>query len=227
MTMHWPPQTRVDSTAIGQAQVLPESSDLGQSMALMGARINYPRNAEIYGECEPAEFVYLIISGTVRTSKILADGRRQIGGFYLPGDVFGLDMGDEHTFSAEALSDVTVLYVRRSAVLALAERDGHVARQLWAVTAGELAQAQSRVLLLIKSAQERLAGFLLEMAERARCGDTVELSMTRQDIADYLGLTIETVSRTLTALAEKATIEMPTARRILLRDRSALEVLNS
>jgi CRP/FNR family transcriptional regulator, nitrogen fixation regulation protein len=120
---------------------------------------------------------------------------------------------------------VTVLCVRRSAVLALADRDGQIARQLWAVTACELTQAQGRVLLLIKSAQERIAGFLLEMAERARCRDTVELSMSRQDIADYLGLTIETVSRTLTALAERATIEMPTARCIHLRNRDALEAL--
>jgi CRP/FNR family transcriptional regulator, nitrogen fixation regulation protein len=226
MTMHWPQTRQASSIALDQAGMLPEGSELAQSMALMGVRINFPRNAEIYGESEPAEFVYLIISGTVRTSKILADGRRQIGGFYMPGDVFGLDMGDEHTFSAEALSDVTVLYVRRSAVLTLAERDVHVARQLWAVTTRELAQAQSRVLLLIKSAQERIAGFLLEMAERARCRDTVELSMSRQDIADYLGLTIETVSRTLTVLAERATIEMPTARRIHLRNRAALEALN-
>lgn len=225
MTMHWP-QTRQENSMTGQASALPEDSDLGQAMALMGARIRFPRNAEIYGDAEPAEFVYLVASGTVRTSKILSDGRRQIGGFYHPGDIFGLDMGDEHTLSAEALSDVTLLYVRRSAVLALAERDGRIARQLWDVTARELTQAQGHVLLLIKSAQGRMAGFLLEMAERARCRDTVELSMTRQDIADYLGLTIETVSRTLTALAERATIEMPTARCIHLRDRAALEALN-
>jgi CRP/FNR family transcriptional regulator, nitrogen fixation regulation protein len=203
-----------------------DGSDLVQAMALMGARMSFPRNAEIYGEGEPADFVYQVVSGAVRTSKILSDGRRQIGGFYLPGDIFGLDLGDEHAFSAEAIGDATVIYVRRSAVLALADRDGHVARQLWAATARELSQAQRRVLLLIQSAQERLAGFLLEMAERARSNDSVDLAMTRQDIADYLGLTIETVSRTLTALAEEAVIEVPSARRILLRDRAMLEFLS-
>lgn len=226
MTMHWPQARHFDSPALGQPAMLPGGGELGQSIALMGARMNFARNAEIYGEAEPAEFVYQVVSGAVRTSKILADGRRQIGGFYLPGDIFGLDIGDEHSFSAEVISDASVIYVRRSAVLALAERDVRVARQLWAATARELAQSQSRVLLLIKSAQERIAGFLLEMAERASCGDAVDLPMTRQDIADYLGLTIETVSRTLTTLVERATIEMKTTRRIQLRDRAALETLN-
>lgn len=225
MTMHVR-QTR-PATPVPAHEAPPlDGSGLAQAMALMGARMSFPRNAEIYGEGEPADFVYQVVSGTVRTSKILSDGRRQIGGFYLPGDSFGLDLGDEHAFSAEAIGHVTVVYVRRSAVLALADRDGHVARQLWAATARELSQAQRRVLLLIQSAQERLAGFLLEMAERARSGDSVDLAMTRQDIADYLGLTIETVSRTLTALAEKAVIELSSTRRILLRDRAALEFMS-
>lgn len=201
-------------------------SELAEAIALMGARMSFPRNAEIYGEGEPTDFVYQLLSGTVRTSKILVDGRRQIGGFYLPGDLFGLELSDEHAFSAEAIGEVTVVFVRRSAVLALADRDGCVARQLWTATARELTQAQNRLLLLIKSAQERLAGFLLQMADRAGGGDAIELPMTRQDIADYLGLTIETVSRTLTALAEDAVIELPSARRICLRDRETLEFLN-
>lgn len=225
MTMHVRQTRPATPLPVHDAPPL-DGSDLVQAMTLMGARMSFPRNAEIYGEGEPADFVYQVVSGAVRTSKILSDGRRQIGGFYMPGDIFGLDLGDEHAFSAEAIGDVTVLYVRRSAVLALADRDGHLARQLWAATARELSQAQRRVLLLIQSAQERLAGFLLEMAARAAGGDSVDLPMTRQDIADYLGLTIETVSRTFTALAEEAVIEVPSTRRILLRDRAMLEFLN-
>ena len=225
MTMHVR-QTRPATPVLAHEAPPLDGHDLVQAMTLMGARMSFPRNAEIYGEGEPADFVYQVVSGAVRTSKILSDGRRQIGGFYLPGDIFGIDLGDEHAFSAEAIGDVTVLYVRRRAVLALADRNGHVARQLWAATARELSQAQRRVLLLIQSAQERLAGFLLEVAERARSGDSVDLAMTRQDIADYLGLTIETVSRTLTALAEEAVIELPSKRRILLRDRAALEFMS-
>jgi CRP-like cAMP-binding protein len=83
-----------------------------------------------------------------------------------------------------------------------------------------------RVLLLIKSAQERVASFLLEMADRAAGGNVVELPMSRQDIADYLGLTIGTVSRTLTCLESTAAIEVPSSRRIVLRNRSALNRLN-
>jgi len=201
-------------------------SPLAQHIQLSGAAMSFPRNAEIFGENESADYLYKLISGTVRTYKILSDGRRQIGGFYLPGDVFGLEFGDEHTQSAEAMSDAKVLVVKRSTLTALAGRDAAVARDLYALTARELQRVQNRILLLIKTAQERVASFLLEMAERVPCGDAVELPMSRQDIADYLGLTIETVSRTLTSLESAAAIEVPTSRRIVLRNRPELNRLN-
>jgi len=197
------------------------------SIDLMGAPMSFARNAEIYGEGEPADYLYKVIRGTVRTYKVLSDGRRQIGAFYMPGDVFGLEMGDEHAFSAEAITEAKVLVVKRGALVALAERDSDVARQLWALTGRELSRVQDHIMLLIKTAQERVAGFLLEMAERASSDGAVELPMSRQDIADYLGLTIETVSRTLTTLENAAAIELPTSRRIVLRNRSALSRLNS
>jgi CRP/FNR family transcriptional regulator, nitrogen fixation regulation protein len=90
-----------------------------------------------------------------------------------------------------------------------------------------LQRVQEHSLVLIKSAEERVAGFLLEMEERVPSGGAVELPMSRQDIADYLGLTIETVSRTLTHLESVAAIEVPTSRRIVLRNRSALRRLNA
>ena len=195
-------------------------------MDLMGALMPYGRNAEIYGETDPADYLYKVVSGAVRTYKILSDGRRQIGGFYLPGDVFGLESGDEQTLAAEAVTDAKVLIVKRSAVSALAARDATVASELYALTARELRRAQDRILLLVKSAQERVASFLLEMTERAAAGNTIDLPMSRQDIADYLGLTIETVSRTLTSLESAAAIEVPASRRIVLCNRSALTRLN-
>jgi CRP/FNR family transcriptional regulator, nitrogen fixation regulation protein len=194
---------------------------------LIGAVMPFVRNAEIYGENEPADYLYKVISGTVRTYKVLSDGRRQIGAFYLPGDVFGFETGEAHSFSAEAISDTKVLVIRRNAVTALAARDHAVACELLAITAGELARAQAHVMLLIKTAQERVAGFLLEMADRAAGPHEVDLPMSRQDIADYLGLTIETVSRTLTQLENSAAIALPTSRRIVLRNRAALRQLNS
>src|SRR5215468_2827676 len=167
---------------------------------LMGACMPFAANAEIYGENEPADYLYKVVSGTVRTYKVLVDGRRQIGAFHLPGDVFGFETGDEHTFSAEAITDCKVAVIKRSALMAVAARDNEVAHQMWALTARELHRVQSHMLLLIKSAQERVATFLLEMAERVSGQGAVELAMSRQDIADYLGLTIETVSRTLSWL---------------------------
>ena len=204
------------------------SRNLNNSVELMGAPMPFARNTEIYGENEPAEYLYKVISGAVRTYKVLADGRRQIGAFYLPGDIFGLEAGAEHAFSAEAVSDSNVLVIKRSAVMDLAARDSGIAQQLWTVTGCELQRAQEHVLLLIKSAQERVAGFLVEMAKRAPgAASTIQLAMSRQDIADYLGLTIETISRTLTQFEKSAAIALPTSRQIEIRNRAALARLNS
>jgi CRP-like cAMP-binding protein len=199
----------------------------GGTLEMMGAPMSYGRNEEIYGENEPAEYLYKVVSGTVRTSKFLDDGRRQVGQFYSPGDIFGMEAGAEHSFSAEAITEAKVLVIKRSAVEALAARDNEVARQLWTMTQRELERMQGHVLLLIKTAQERVAGFLLEMADRIKSTSEVELPMSRQDIADYLGLTIETVSRTLTNLEKNAAIALPTSRRIVLRNRAALRKLNA
>lgn len=203
------------------------SVGLGSSIEMVGAPMPFSRNAEIYGENEPAEYLYKVVSGAVRTYKVLNDGRRQIGAFYLPGDIFGLEVGGEHTFSAEAVADSKVLVIKRSALVALASRDNEVARQLWTMAAAELQRAQNHIMLLIKTAQERVAGFLLEMAARNSGANEVELPMSRQDIADYLGLTIETVSRTLTLLENAGAIVVPTSRRIVLRSRGALSRLNA
>src|SRR6516164_4258962 len=213
--------TRRPANAVHSDAVNADS--LSQSMHLMGATMSYPRDSEIFGENEPADYLYKVVSGSVRTYRILSDGRRQVGGFYLPGDIFGLEFADEHTLSAEAVSDTKVLVVKRSALSALAGRDPSVAQQLFALTGRELCRVQDRILLLIKNARERVAGFLLEMAERASENNTIELPMSRQDIADYLGLTIETVSRTLTSLETASAIEVsPSSRRIVLRNRAAL-----
>src|SRR5215469_11778980 len=161
------------------------TDSLSQTMHLIGAMMAYPHNTEIFGENEPADYLYKVVSGSVRTYKILSDGRRQVSGFYLPGDIFGLEFADEHTLSAEAITGCKVLVVKRTALNALAGRDASVAQQLFALTGHELRRVQDRILLLIKCARERVAGFLLEMAERAS-GNIIELPMSRQDIADYL-----------------------------------------
>src|SRR6476659_7466430 len=197
------------------------------AIELMGALMPFARNSEIYGENEPADYLYKVVSGTVRTYKVLVDGRRQIGGFHLPGDMFGFESGEEHTFSAEAITDCKILVIKRSSVIALAARDNDIARQMWALTARELQRVQDHVMLLIKNARERVVGFLLDMEDRGAGGSAAGLPRSRQDIADYLGLTLETVSRTLTQLERAAAIELPTSRRIVLRNRPALSRLNA
>ncbi len=209
------------------SQAVPGTPPLAGAIEMMGAPMTYARNSEIFGEGEPADYLYKVVSGTVRTSKILADGRRQIGSFYMTGDIFGLEVGDDHTFSAEAITEAKVVVVRRSALLGLAARDGNVGRQLWTLAGRELARVQDHILLLVKTAQERVVCFLLEMAQRGPEGNAVELTMSRQDIADYLGLTIETVSRTLTMLEHEGAIELPTSRCIMLRKRATLARLNA
>ena len=200
---------------------------IARAIEEMGAAMSFPRDAKIYRENSPATYLYKVISGTVRTFKALSNGRRQIRAFYLPGDIFGVETGPEHAFCAEAITDAKVLVIERKAVVTLAARDNDVAHQLWSLTSRELKHARNHVLLLIQSAQERVAGFLLEMADRVPAGDEIELPMPRQDIADYLGLTIETVSRMMTQLEKRAAIALPTSRRIVLRSRSALNRTNA
>src|SRR5690348_1519612 len=118
------------------------------TIEMMGAPMSFPRNGEIYGEGEPADFVYKVVSGTVRTYKVLADGRRQIGAFHLPGDVFGLESGLTHRLAAEAIHDTTVRLVMRRALEQAAQTDVRVARDLWAITSGELRHAENHMLLL-------------------------------------------------------------------------------
>ncbi|HET7716110.1 MAG TPA: helix-turn-helix domain-containing protein [Bauldia sp.] len=200
---------------------------LAAAFIVHGAPLRFARNTEVYGESEPAEYFYQVMSGAVRTYKVLQDGRRQIGAFYLPGDVFGLEAGESRAFSAEAVVDSTVRAARRSTIVALATRDAELSSDLWSQTAGGFRLAQEHMLLLgRKNAEERVASFLLEMARRESAVEVVELPMSRQDIADYLGLTIETVSRTFTQLEDKEAIELPSSRRIRLRSRESLQQLH-
>jgi CRP-like cAMP-binding protein len=225
------PQTRLSSIQVGQPMQSPamfaQQRPLLGSAELSAAPMTFERNVEIFGEGETADYIYKVVSGSVRTYRVLNDGRRQIMAFYLPGDVFGIEPGTEHCSSAEAITKSVVLVVRRSSVFKCAERDSEVARNLWSITATEMQRSKNHALLLIKSAKERLASFLLDMAERLAGKNTLELPMSRQDIADYLGLTIETVSRTLTQLSEGSTIQFLASRRIVLRNRSLLTALNA
>ena len=182
----------------------------------------YARDVEVYGDGELAEYFYMVVSGAVRTYKVLADGRRQICAFHLRGDFFGLESNDKHAFSAETIVNSKIRLIKRTTLMARAENNKEISRRLWMMTGDELKRVQAHVLLLIKTAKERVAEFLLEMARRGSADEAIDLPMSRQDIADYLGLTIETVSRTLTDLERNGTIFLPNSRRVVLRNRDAL-----
>jgi CRP-like cAMP-binding protein len=198
--------------------------ELGFGIDLPGFTMTFSRNEEIFGEQEPADFVYQVVEGVARTMRVLSDGRRQISGFHLPGDVFGLEIGDVHRFTAEAVSDCKVALVRRPALDRAVQRDAACARRLWALTSRDLVDAQEHLMLLTRrSAAERVCAFLLDMAHRAGDSQAFDLPMSRLDIADFLGLTIETVSRTLTQLERDGAIELPSCRHVVIRARDMLE----
>src|SRR5215831_4643764 len=221
------PESRMQEQAVGQQIVGPTRTHFTTRSGTlarwaMGTPMIFRRNSEIYGEAEPVDYVYEVAHGAVRTVKVLSDGRRQIGGFYFAGDIFGLEDGNCHSFSAEAIVDSTVRIVRRKSLIRLAGHDRELAQRLLIVTSQEVSRVHNHALMLIKTAQERVASFLVEMSERISICALIELPMSRQDIADYLGITIETVSRTFTSLESQSTISLPNARAVIVRDLSAL-----
>ena len=180
----------------------------------------------LFSEGEDAESVYEVTGGMLRLYKLLPDGRRQITGFATAGHLLGLAPEGICVYTAEALTEVTLRRYKRAAVERLIDEVPGFARRMLAATSQELRAAQDQMLLLgRKSASEKVASFLAMLAEQqARSGeDELDLPMTRSDIADYLGLTIETVSRTLSKLKQAGLIALPTAVRIEILDRDRLE----
>ena len=200
------------------------ASALTTAFDRLGSRMTYAREAEVYAQDDPVEMLYRIVRGVVRTTRFTVDGRRQVGDFYYAGDIFGLEPGPDHRFAAEALTDCEIVVVRRSAVRAYAG-DAELDRAILEATREEMERLQDHVVMLgRKSARERVACFLMSIADR-QAEEQVDLPMGRQDMADYLGLTIETVSRMLTQLQGEAIVEFPSSRRFQVRRRTALEAL--
>jgi CRP/FNR family nitrogen fixation transcriptional regulator len=193
-----------------------------------GTRRTFARGEELFAEGEAADFFYKVVSGTARVCKLLSDGRRQIEAFQLPGDIFGLESGAEHRFTAEAVEDVVVLAFRRSRFASLLHDNPAFGDQLMSSMILSLERAQEHMVLLgRKTAQEKIATFLLDMSRRLTKTDQVELPMQRTDIADHLGLTIETVSRTLSQMVRDGLIRLAaTGRTIVLSNRTGLQALN-
>ena len=190
---------------------------------------SYRKGAEIFGEKEPANYVYQVESGAVRSYKLLSDGRRQIGAFHLVGDIFGLEIGTEHRFTAEAIIDTTVRLLKRRSLELVAQHDVKVAHNLLSMTTSNLRHAEDHMLLLgRKTSLERVAAFLIEMDHRSTAAGVLALPMCRRDIADYLGLTLETVSRALSRLHDLGVLGFVgnNQRQIVLLDREKLASLD-
>jgi CRP/FNR family nitrogen fixation transcriptional regulator len=203
----------------------PVPSQLSE-LAAVWSELRYPRRSEIFGEAEPADYVYQIQQGAVRAYKLLSNGRRQIGAFLLRGDIFGVEDGEVHRFTAEAIVDTTVLIAKRRSLFArLAKGDIPAANNIRDLVAKTLEHVENHLLLLGRqNSLERVAAFLLEIDRRLEQPEVMILPMIRHDIADYLGLTLETVSRSMSMLRDEGIFSFrgPTQREIVLHDRSKL-----
>lgn len=187
-------------------------------------------NEHIYLEGEIQSHIYLVISGVIGTYKLLGDGRRQICTFAYPGDILGVDCAQRHLSNAEALSESLVRSIPVNAIDKLIVSEPGFGQALLRITAMELAGTREQLLSLgRKSATEKLATFLLNIARRnALCGQSeiqFDLPMKRSDIADYLGLTVETVSRNFTRLKVAGIIKLLSSNRIQIDDIDVLEAL--
>ncbi len=199
-----------------------DDSDLAQ-LAAITTVAEIPAGQSFIDEGEPAHFFFNVTAGSAKLFKLLPDGRRQITGFVGPGHFLGLAVSDTYAFSAEAIEPLRYCRFQRRRLRALLDDFPLMEKRLLEVAANELVAAQEQMLLLgRKTARERLASFLL-----LQCGGrhSFTLPMTRSDIADYLGLTIETVSRTLTRLRAERLIDVVSQSEVVIRNHPALEDL--
>ena len=202
-------------------------SDPLAAMEALAATTLFHRGEEIYGPDDPAEHWYRVVFGMARKCAVTADGRRQVVDFLLPGDFFGLIVRHEHQFAVEAVVEGTAIarYPRRRIEM-LADSDPRVGRRIREIAFEAISRSQARMVILGRmTAQEKVGAFLIELAERSRerLADGIVLAMSRYDIADYLALAAETVSRTLSELGQSGAIRFEDTHRVRIVDRDALE----
>ena len=197
-----------------------------QSLDSLAVQMHCARGQEIYKEDSQVECWYRIASGVARRFSTRSDGKRQIVDLLLPGDIFGFGARGKHHFAVEAIADGTVvLRYPRSRLEALADSDGRIARELRDAACEAMARLQLLILNLGETtAEEKVGHFLVRMAQRLGGvpADQLVLPMSREDIADYLALSVETVSRSLTQLKRRGLIRLTGTRQITILDRNAL-----
>ena len=194
----------------------------------LGRTVTLATGQTLFHEGDPANRVFTLTRGTLKLYKLLPDGRRHVTDFMHPGDFLGISSDEEHAVSAEALEDAQLCWFPRDRFDDFVEGQSSMERNLYRMAAQELAIAQRQMVVLgRKTATERLASFLLSLADRAqKAGEDcrlIRLPMSRSDIADYLGLTKETVSRVISALKCRGVIRLRATHRIELVDRQRLE----
>jgi len=197
------------------------AQDWGE-LNVLGVARAFGRDQEIYAEGDKVDGLFKVASGAVRIVRLLRDGRRQVLDFYVPGDIFGVELGDVRGAAAEALVDTTLIVVRGSALAADPATGGRLTR--CALRCLQRSQAHL-VTLGRRTAAEKVARFLIDLADRTGGADDLALPMSRQDIADFLGLTIETVSRTFSQLQAQGLIAVAGCRAVVLRRRAALAAM--
>jgi CRP/FNR family transcriptional regulator len=215
-----------DARNLGESQCLGFGREAGRLLPVSAVQVHRPGDV-LFSEGDRADAVYEVLSGMVRLYKLLPDGRRQVTGFLTAGQLLGLAPEGTCVFTADAVTEISVCCYPRAAFERLIDEVPGFARRLLAVTSHELRAAQDQMVLLgRKTAAEKLASFLLLMGVRqSGRPDEIDIPMTRGDIADYLGLTVETVSRTMTRLRQDGLIALPTPARVRVLDRKALESL--
>ncbi len=185
----------------------------------------------VFHEGDPAKRVFMVTHGSLKLYTLLADGRRQVTGFMFPGDFLGISIDEEYAFTVEALEESELWWFSRDAFDGFIREHPQVERELYRLATHELAAAQRQMVLLgRKAAAERLASFFVSLLERSErstglCADSFILPMTRIDIADYLGLTKETVSRMLAELKRRGLIRLKTQNDVQIIDREGLSAM--
>jgi len=199
--------------------------DVPAILHALGSTVRFNRAEVIFSEGDQAGSTYRILSGAVGLCKIMADGRRQIVQLLLPGDFMGVKWDDECALTAEALSDVVAIRYCCARLRRLGDERSDVGRHLVSILRQDMCRAQQHVALLGRqTARERVASFLVALADRSD-GNHVDLPLGRQDIGDYLGLTIETVCRALSELRRARIIAIPNRSHVTIRDPATLQAI--
>ncbi|MGB9410249.1 MAG: helix-turn-helix domain-containing protein, partial [Pseudolabrys sp.] len=174
--------------------------------ALRRGPVRHSRDQTIVVEGDASDYIFLVISGVVRSFRSFQNGTRSTVSFYLPTEFFGLTNHPTHVLTAEAVTDANILFFKRSALFSMAKRESQIADFLLTTTLTELRRTQKYSLQISRSAKGRVASFLVDLSKRMRTQTCLDLPMSHKDIADHLGMTIETLSRIITQMENSGVI---------------------